>query len=86
MEAVQAQTVDVVQRMKEIKLLMDIPEESLGDCNLSPKDIEGIYLSIYLYMMANVLGFDWFSLVFVVLADVLDELQEHVESIDMANG
>lgn len=37
-------------------------------------------------MMANVLGFDWFSLVFVVLADVLDELQEHVESIDMANG
>lgn len=47
MEAVQAQTVDVVQRMKEIKLLMDIPEESLGDCNLSPKDIEGIYLSIY---------------------------------------
>ncbi|KAL8517540.1 hypothetical protein ACS0TY_015698 [Phlomoides rotata] len=57
MEAMQAQTVDVIQRMKEITLVMKTPEEVLESQGVSPQDLE----------------------------DMLDELQEHVESIDMAN-
>ncbi|KAJ0088849.1 hypothetical protein Patl1_31837 [Pistacia atlantica] len=57
MEAMQAQTVDVIQRMKEITLVMQTPEQVLEAQGVTPKDIE----------------------------DLLDELQEHVESIDMAN-
>ncbi|XP_020208067.1 hsp70 nucleotide exchange factor FES1 [Cajanus cajan] len=57
MEAMQAQTIDVVKRMKEITLVMQTPEEVLKDQGVTPADIE----------------------------DMLDELQEHVESIDMAN-
>ncbi|KAL2320076.1 hypothetical protein Fmac_029045 [Flemingia macrophylla] len=57
MEAMQAQTVDVVKRMKEITLVMKTPEEVLKEQGVTPADIE----------------------------DMLDELQEHVESIDMAN-
>ncbi|CAJ1949337.1 unnamed protein product [Sphenostylis stenocarpa] len=57
MEAMQAQTIDVVKRMKEITLVMQTPEQVLKDQGITPADIE----------------------------DMLDELQEHVESIDMAN-
>ncbi|KAK9158835.1 hypothetical protein Scep_005409 [Stephania cephalantha] len=57
MEAMQAQTVDVVKRMKEITLVMQTPEDVLEAQGVTSADIE----------------------------DLLDELQEHVESIDMAN-
>ncbi|XP_004302552.1 PREDICTED: uncharacterized protein LOC101309648 [Fragaria vesca subsp. vesca] len=57
MEAVQAQTVDVVKRMKEITLVMQTPEQVLEAQGVTSADLEGM----------------------------LDELQEHVESIDMAN-
>lgn len=57
MEAMQAQTVDVVKRMKEITLIMKIPDDVLESHGITPANIE----------------------------DMLDELQEHVESIDMAS-
>ncbi|KAM0953350.1 putative armadillo-like helical, nucleotide exchange factor Fes1, TOG domain-containing protein [Dioscorea sansibarensis] len=57
MEAMQAQSVDVVKRMKEITLVMKTPEDVLDAQGVTPADIQ----------------------------DMLDELQEHVESIDMAN-
>ncbi|XP_027335811.1 uncharacterized protein LOC113849822 [Abrus precatorius] len=57
METMQAQTIDVVKRMKDITLVMQTPEQVLRDQGVTPADIE----------------------------DMLDELQEHVESIDMAN-
>ncbi|KAK9920411.1 hypothetical protein M0R45_028966 [Rubus argutus] len=57
MEAMQAQSIDVVKRMKEITLVMQTPEQVLEAQGVTPADIE----------------------------DLLDELQEHVESIDMAN-
>lgn len=57
MEAMQAQTVDVIQRMKDITLVMRTPEQELEAQGITPDNIE----------------------------DMLDELQEHVESIDMAN-
>ncbi|GJS32747.1 HSP70 nucleotide exchange factor FES1 [Tanacetum coccineum] len=57
MEAMQAQTIDVVKRMKEITLVMQTPENVLEEQGVSSTDLEGM----------------------------LDELQEHVESIDMAN-
>ncbi|OMO97245.1 Armadillo [Corchorus olitorius] len=57
MEAMQAQTVDVVKRMKEITMVMQTPEQVLEAQGVTSADIE----------------------------DMLDELQEHVESIDMAN-
>lgn len=57
MEAMQAQTVDVVKRMKEITVIMQMPQEVLEAQGVTVADLEGI----------------------------LEELQEHVESIDMAN-
>lgn len=57
MEAMQAQTIDVVKRMKEITLVMQTPDNVLEEQGVTATDIE----------------------------DMLDELQEHVESIDMAN-
>lgn len=57
MEAMQAQTIDVVKRMKEITLVMKTPDNVLEEQGVTATDIE----------------------------DMLDELQEHVESIDMAN-
>ncbi|KAM3325498.1 hypothetical protein P3S67_000623 [Capsicum chacoense] len=62
MEAMQAQTVDVIKRMKEITLVMQTPKQDLesrggrGDFSRYRRQ------------------------------DMLDELQEHVESIDMANA
>ncbi|EXC14804.1 Hsp70-binding protein 1 [Morus notabilis] len=57
MEAMQAQSVDVIKRMKEITLVMQTPQSVLEAQGVTADDIEGM----------------------------LDELQEHVESIDMAN-
>lgn len=57
MEAMQAQTIDVVKRMKEITLVMKTPDNILEEQGVTATDLE----------------------------DMLDELQEHVESIDMAN-
>ncbi|KAF7825645.1 hsp70 nucleotide exchange factor fes1-like [Senna tora] len=56
-EALQAQSFDVIKRMKEITLVMKIPEKDLESQGITPDNIE----------------------------DLLDELQEHVESIDNAN-
>jgi hsp70-interacting protein len=42
MEAMQAQTVDVVKRMKEITLVMKTPEQELENQGVTPADIEGI--------------------------------------------
>ncbi|CAM8981064.1 unnamed protein product [Rhodiola kirilowii] len=58
MEAMRAQTVDVVNRMKEISLVIEIPKKVLEEQGVTPSDLE----------------------------DMLGELQEYVESIDMANG
>ncbi|KAL6638163.1 hypothetical protein ACP70R_025735 [Stipagrostis hirtigluma subsp. patula] len=57
MEAMQANSIDVVKRMKEITQVMKTPEDVLQSQGVTPENIE----------------------------DMLDELQEHVESIDMAN-
>ncbi|CAL5420156.1 unnamed protein product [Camellia sinensis] len=56
-EAMQAQTVDVTKRMKDITLVMQTPKQVLEAQGVTAVDIE----------------------------DLLDELHEHVESIDMAN-
>ena len=42
MEAVQAQSVDVVKRMKEITLVMQTPEQVLEAQGVTSADIEGI--------------------------------------------
>lgn len=42
MEAMQAQTIDVVKRMKEITLVMQTPDEVLEEHGVTPTDIEGI--------------------------------------------
>ena len=42
MEAVQAQSVDVVKRMKEITLVMQTPEQVLEAQGVTAADIEGI--------------------------------------------
>uniref|UniRef100_A0A0D9W0U4 TOG domain-containing protein n=1 Tax=Leersia perrieri TaxID=77586 RepID=A0A0D9W0U4_9ORYZ len=57
MEAMQANTINVVKRMKEITRVMKTPDDVLQSQGVTPENIE----------------------------DMLDELQEHVESIDMAN-
>lgn len=44
MEAMQAQTVDVVQRMKEITLVMKTPDDVLQSQGITAADIEGIVL------------------------------------------
>ena len=44
MEAMQAQSVDVVKRMKEITQVMQTPEEVLEAQGVNPEDIEGIFI------------------------------------------
>lgn len=56
-EAMQEQTVDIIKRMKEITMVMNLPNEILEAQDITPEEIEGM----------------------------LEELQEYVESIDMAN-
>lgn len=43
MEAMQAQTIDVVKRMKEITLVMQTPENILEEQGVTSTDIEGMY-------------------------------------------
>lgn len=57
MEAMQDQTVDVIRRMKEIAMVMNMPVEALQAQGVTVEDLEAL----------------------------LEELQSHVESIDMAN-
>ncbi|CAM6098192.1 unnamed protein product [Calypogeia fissa] len=56
-EALQAHTIDVIRRMKEISLVLNTPQQILDEQGVTPEEQEGM----------------------------LEELQEHVESIDMAN-
>ena len=42
MEAMQAQTIDVVKRMKEITLVMKTPDNVLEEQGVTATDIEGI--------------------------------------------
>lgn len=42
MEAMQANTIDVVQRMKEITMVMKTPEDVLQSQGVTPENIEGI--------------------------------------------
>jgi hsp70-interacting protein len=46
MEAMQANTVDVVQRMKEITQVMKTPEDILESQGVTPENIEGIVWSL----------------------------------------
>lgn len=48
MEAMQAQSIDVVKRMKEITLVMQTPEQVLEAQGVTPADIEGISLLPFL--------------------------------------
>jgi hsp70-interacting protein len=80
MEAMQENTIDVVKRMKEITLVMKTPEDVLQSQGVTPENIEGTVwsvISIVLTMKHSRVAF---------FPDMLDELQGHVESIDMANG
>lgn len=43
MEAMQAQTVDVVKRLKEITLVMQTPEQVLESQGVTAEDIEGLF-------------------------------------------
>ncbi|KAL2629544.1 hypothetical protein R1flu_014230 [Riccia fluitans] len=56
-EAMQAQTVDTIRRMKEITMVMNMPQHVLDEQGVTTDEIE----------------------------QMLEELQEHVESIDMAS-
>lgn len=56
-EAVQAHTIDVIRRMKEISVVLNTPQQMLDEQGVTPEEQEGM----------------------------LEELQEHVEAIDMAN-
>ena len=75
MEAVQAQSVDVVKRMKEITLVMQTPEQVLEAQGVTSADIEGIisqkpsffcffYFYFYFLCFSHVLIWVW-VLVFV---------------------
>lgn len=90
MEAMQSQTIDVVKRMKEITQVMQTPEDVLDSQGVTPADIEGdvILLDEWFVHSLSSVKFANCSKVFgdYNFADMLDELQEHVESIDMANG
>lgn len=44
MEAMQAQTIDVVKRMKEITQVMQTPDNILQEQGVTATDLEGIYI------------------------------------------
>jgi hypothetical protein len=122
-EAMQAQTVDVIKRMKEISTVMNLPGEVLEAQGITAEELEGmgfvgcIWLSSFVrgrraackdvvcmratiftmvqgirfgagFKVLEVNGKRFFDSHFraVCPAGMLEELQEHVESIDMANG
>lgn len=43
MEAMQAQTVDVIRRLKEITMVLQTPEQVLESQGVTPQDLEGRY-------------------------------------------
>lgn len=95
MEAMQAQSIDVVKRMKEITQVMQTPEQVLEAQGVGSEDIEGTFIFRIILLSSlpepcSICSSRTFSkllcYIFLILADMLDELQEHVESIDMANG
>jgi len=49
MEAMQANTIDVVQRMKEITQVMKTPEDVLESQGVTPENIEGIVWSVPIF-------------------------------------
>jgi hypothetical protein len=49
MEAMQAQSVDVIKRMKEITLVMQTPEQVLEAQGVSAGDIEGSFTDPFIY-------------------------------------
>lgn len=70
MEAMQAQSVDVVKRMKEITLVMQTPEQVLEAHGVSPGDIEGsitkslVLQTLYIYFCF----YSSFHFVFMILS------------------
>lgn len=90
MEAMQSQSVDVIKRMKEITLVMQTPEHVLEAQGVTSADIEGTISKspLVVFELLLFLGFEGSFVLhtYLMVADMLDELQEHVESIDMANG
>jgi len=44
MEAMQAQTIDVVKRMKEITLVMQTPDNILEEQGVTATDLEGTFI------------------------------------------
>ena len=66
MEAMQANTIDVVKRMKEITQVMKTPEDVLQSQGVTPENIEGIvwafryFLSRLLFkLICSVIGKDY---------------------------
>lgn len=49
MEAMQANTMDVVKRMKEITQVMKTPDDVLQSQGVTPENIEGIILSVFIF-------------------------------------
>lgn len=61
MEAMQAQSVDVIKRMKEITLVMQTPEQVLEAQGVTASDIEGLILFLNL-IHKNPLVIQYFNL------------------------
>lgn len=73
MEAMQAQSVDVIKRMKEITLVMRTPEQVLEAQGVSPGDIEGsipksLVLRTLLYILFICFFLFKFSFCFMILS------------------
>lgn len=87
MEAMQGHTINSISRMKVISQIMKTPEEVLESQGVTSEDLEGSLLRSdgdYSVIQNTNDGFQ--KLLFCIWTGVLDELQEHVESIDLANG
>lgn len=60
MEAMQAQSVDVVKRMKEITLVMQTPEQVLEAQGVTSADIEGIiYHKSLVFLFLSLIKFSF---------------------------
>ena len=46
-EAMQEQTVDIIKRMKEITMVMNLPNEILEAQDITPEEIEGMSYVFY---------------------------------------
>jgi len=88
-EAMQAHTLDSISRMKVISQIMKMPEQVLEAQGVTPDDLEGSLLRSngdYSVMQKNHTDRFHKLISTFVLTGMLAELQEHVESIDLANG